>query len=83
MEKFLVAPWSQYVLGDFMSIPEEGILYCFGFAIFLTHDARTSNTDVAKNVDLKNCVQVCLAQPVCRHFIGIHGFMANLYVGIL
>ena len=28
-------------------------------------------------------VQVCLAQPVCRHFIGIHGFMANLYVGIL
>ena len=24
------------------------ILYCFGFAILLTHDARTSNTDVAK-----------------------------------
>ena len=24
-----------------------------------------------------------LIQPLCRHFIGIHGFMANLYVGIL
>ena len=22
--------------------------YCLGFAVFLTHDARTSNTDVAK-----------------------------------
>ena len=21
--------------------------------------------------------------PTCKHFIGIHGFMANLYVGIL
>ena len=37
----------------------------------------------ARNILILNLVQVCLAQPVCRHFIGIHSFMANLYVGIL
>ena len=48
--------WQIYCLLDdalhrdfgYMNCWAQNILLGFGFAIFLTHDARTSNTDVAK-----------------------------------